>query len=37
MNANNFTTKALEALSNAQQEAFNSNHAQLETIHLLKG
>jgi ATP-dependent Clp protease ATP-binding subunit ClpB len=37
MNANNFTTKALEALSNAQQEAFNNSHPQLETIHLLKG
>lgn len=37
MNANNFTTKALEALSNAQQEAFNSSHPQLETLHLLKG
>lgn len=37
MNANNFTTKALEALSNAQQEAFNNSHAQLDTIHLLKG
>ncbi|MBL7778609.1 MAG: ATP-dependent chaperone ClpB [Chitinophagales bacterium] len=37
MNANNFTTKALEALSNAQQEAFNNSHPQLDTIHLLKG
>lgn len=37
MNANNFTTKALEALSAAQQEAFNNSHPQLETIHLLKG
>ncbi len=37
MNANNFTTKALEALSHAQQEAFNSGSPQLETIHLLKG
>ena len=37
MNANNFTTKALEALSTAQQEAFNSGHPQLEPIHLLKG
>jgi len=36
MNANNFTTKALEALSAAQQDAFNNNHPQLETIHLLK-
>jgi ATP-dependent Clp protease ATP-binding subunit ClpB len=37
MNANNFTTKALEALSAAQQEAFNSGHPQLDTLHLLKG
>ena len=37
MNANNFTTKALEALSNAQQEAFNNGSPQLETVHLLKG
>lgn len=37
MNANNFTTKALEALSHAQQEAFNNGNPQLETIHLLKG
>jgi ATP-dependent Clp protease ATP-binding subunit ClpB len=37
MNANNFTTKALEALSNAQQEAFNNGHPQLDTIHMLKG
>src|SRR5579862_8942891 len=37
MNANNFTTKALEALSKAQQEAYNNGHPQLDTIHLLKG
>ncbi len=37
MNANNFTTKALEALSHAQQEAFNNGHPQLDTIHMLKG
>ena len=37
MNANNFTTKALEALSSAQQEAFNNGSPQLDTIHLLKG
>ncbi|MCS6934353.1 MAG: ATP-dependent chaperone ClpB [Chitinophagales bacterium] len=37
MNANNFTTKALEALSSAQQEAFNNSHPQLETLHFLKG
>ncbi|MCX6199498.1 MAG: ATP-dependent chaperone ClpB [Bacteroidetes bacterium] len=37
MNANNFTTKALEALSTAQQEAYNNGNPQLEVIHLLKG
>ena len=37
MNANNFTTKALEALNIAQQEAFNNSNPQLETLHLLKG
>lgn len=37
MNANNFTTKALEALSGAQQEAFNNGHPSLDTIHMLKG
>ncbi len=37
MNANNFTTKALEALSTAQQEAFNNSNPQLETLHMLKG
>jgi ATP-dependent Clp protease ATP-binding subunit ClpB len=37
MNANNFTTKALEALGKAQQEAFNNSNPQLETLHLLKG
>ncbi|HRG89309.1 MAG TPA: AAA family ATPase, partial [Chitinophagales bacterium] len=37
MNANNFTTKALEALGKAQQEAFNNANPQLETLHLLKG
>lgn len=36
MNANNFTTKALEALSGAQQIAFDNNHPSLDTIHLLK-
>ena len=36
MNLNNLTTKALEAVSAAQQEAFNSSSAQLDTIHLLK-
>lgn len=37
MNANNFTTKALEALSTAQQEAFNNGNPQMEIVHLLKG
>ncbi len=37
MNANNFTTKALEALSAAQQDAFNNGNPQLETLHMLKG
>jgi ATP-dependent Clp protease ATP-binding subunit ClpB len=37
MNANNFTTKAMEALGNAQQEAFNNSNPQLETLHMLKG
>ena len=37
MNANNFTTKALEALTNAQQEAFNNGNPQMDTIHMLKG
>ncbi|MBL0308453.1 MAG: ATP-dependent chaperone ClpB [Bacteroidetes bacterium] len=36
MNANNFTTKALEALSAAQQESFNNGNPQMETIHMLK-
>jgi len=37
MNANNFTTKSLEALSAAQQTAFDNQHPQLDTIHMLKG
>ncbi len=37
MNANNFTVKALEALSNAQQSAFDNGHPQLDTLHFLKG
>nr|MBP6732493.1 ATP-dependent chaperone ClpB [Chitinophagales bacterium] len=32
-----FTTKALEALSAAQQDAFNNGNPQLETLHMLKG
>lgn len=37
MNINNFTTKAMEAVSGAQQTAFNLSHPTLDTIHLLKG
>jgi len=37
MNANNFTVKALEALTNAQQIAFDNAHPQLDTLHFLKG
>jgi ATP-dependent Clp protease ATP-binding subunit ClpB len=37
MNLNNLTTTALDAVSKAQQEAFNFSHPQLDTIHLLKG
>jgi ATP-dependent Clp protease ATP-binding subunit ClpB len=37
MNANNFTTKSLEALSAAQQSAFENANPELDTIHLLKG
>ena len=36
MNPNNFTIKSQEALANAQQIAFDSKHAQMETMHLLK-
>lgn len=36
MNANNFTTKAIEALNSAQQDAYNSGHPQLDTLHMLK-
>lgn len=37
MNANNFTVKAIEALNNAQQNAFDNAHPYLDTLHLLKG
>ena len=37
MNANNFTTKAIEGLNSAQQDAYNSGHPQLDTLHMLKG
>ena len=36
MNLNNFTIKAQEAISQAQQEAFNNQNANIETEHLLK-
>ena len=36
MNLNNFTIKAQEAVSKAQQEAFNSQNPNIETEHLLK-
>ncbi len=36
MNLNNFTIKAQEAVSLAQQEAFNSQNPNIETEHLLK-
>ncbi len=37
MNPNNFTQKSMEALSFAQQLAFNNSNPSMETIHLLKG
>lgn len=37
MNPNNFTQKSMEALSFAQQLAFNNSNPSLETIHLWKG
>ena len=36
MNLNNLTIKAQEAVSNAQQLAFNQQNPQIETAHLLK-
>ena len=36
MNLNNFTIKAQEAVAAAQQLAFNQQHPQIETSHLLK-
>src|SRR3954468_18789949 len=36
MNLNNFTIKAQEAISQAQQEAFNNQNPNIETEHLLK-
>lgn len=37
MNPNNFTTKSQEALAAAQQLAFDLQHPNLDTFHLLKG
>lgn len=36
MNPNNYTIKSQEAIAASQQIAFDLNHAQLETFHLLK-
>ena len=36
MNLSNFTIKAAEAVQAAQQQAFNKQHANIETEHLLK-
>ena len=36
MNLNNFTIKAQEAISQAQQIAFNNRQPNIETEHLLK-
>ncbi len=36
MNPNNFTIKSQEALSKAQQIAFDGKHPHMDTIHLLK-
>src|SRR6195952_1157265 len=36
MNLNNFTIKAQEAVTQAQQEAFNNQNPNIETEHLLK-
>ena len=36
MNPNNFTIKSQEALAKAQQLAFDSKHAHMDTLHLLK-
>ncbi len=37
MNINNFTTKSTEAITKAQEIAFSSKHASMDTIHLLEG
>jgi ATP-dependent Clp protease ATP-binding subunit ClpB len=36
MNLNNFTMKAQEAVAQAQQLAFNNQHQQIDTFHVLK-
>jgi ATP-dependent Clp protease ATP-binding subunit ClpB len=36
MNLSNFTIKAAEVIQQAQQQAFNSGHANIETEHVLK-
>jgi ATP-dependent Clp protease ATP-binding subunit ClpB len=36
MNLNNFTIKAQEAITHAQQLAFNNGNPNIETEHLLK-
>ena len=36
MNLSNFTIKAAEAIQQAQQQAFNSGNANIETEHILK-
>ncbi|MBX2903871.1 MAG: ATP-dependent chaperone ClpB [Chitinophagales bacterium] len=37
MNVNNFTVKAIEAINQAQQNAFDNAHPYLDTLHMLKG
>ena len=36
MNLNQYTIKAQEAIQAAQQLAYNNQHANIETAHLLK-
>lgn len=36
MNLNNFTIKAQEIIQQAQQDAFNHQNPNIETVHLLK-
>lgn len=37
MNTNNFTTKAIDALSKAQELAFEAKNPNIDTLHLLSG